>query len=436
MKIGIGMPIASESLVKKSMRPAAIVTYMSYSGLGIVRSLGRRGIPVFAVDPDLGQLGMSSKFCVRRQCPRIEESADQNFDFLLQLASSLPEKPVLFPTGDNLIHGYSAREEALKPYLRLTTPSSDIIQKISAKDALFRTARENSIPVPETFIPKSLEELRAISRSIPYPCLIKPVRSNSWHREAVQKKLKKMSGGSEKSILARTPAALVEGYQEISELDPDVIITEAIPGEDHDLLYFAFYRCSDGRIWHFSGRKNRVTPIHFGSASYVESIRDSNLDKISIEFLERLNYQGLGGIEFKRDSRDGKLKLIELNARYGLWDALGGLCGVDTAYVAYLDAIGEELPEPRQTRTGIKWLSIARDLSALRGYRREGALGIQEWAQTLAGEKMWAVFAWDDPMPAITASLRFSRRAIHRVANGFWSRRSKPSAAESAFARE
>jgi predicted ATP-grasp superfamily ATP-dependent carboligase len=413
------------------MRPAAIVTYMSYSGLGIIRSLGRRGIRVFALDPDPSQMGMSSKFCVSRPCPRIEESVEQNVDFLVRLAGSLPEKPVLFPTGDNIIHGYSLHEDLLRPCMRLTTPSTDIINRISAKDALFRTARENSIPVPETFVPKSLEELRTISSTIPYPCLIKPVRSNSWHAASVQKKLKRMSGGSEKSILARTPEALIDGYLEIAEVDPDVIITEAIPGEDNDLLYFAFYRSADGRIWHFSGRKERVTPIHFGSASYVVSIHDPKLDRISIDFLERLNYQGLGGIEFKRDSRNGQLKLIELNARYGLWDALGRLCGVDTAYIAYLDAIGERLPQPRQARTGVKWISIARDLSALRGYNREGALGLREWAQSLRGEKMWAVFEWDDPMPAITASMRFSRRAVSHVAGGFWSRIFKPTVDES-----
>jgi predicted ATP-grasp superfamily ATP-dependent carboligase len=149
------------------------------------------------------------------------------------------------------------------------------------------------------------------------------------------------------------------------------------------------------------------------------SIEDAALERISIDFLEKLNYRGLGGLEFKRDARDGKLKLIELNARYGLWDALGQRCGVDTAYMAYLDAIGEKLPDPARARTGVKWISISRDLSALRGYRREGSLGIRDWVQTLPGEKMWAVFAWDDPMPAISAMLRFSRRFLRYKMQSF-----------------
>jgi D-aspartate ligase len=394
------------------MRPAAIVTYMSYSGLGVIRSLGRRGIPVFALDPELEQIGMSSRFCDRRQCPSVEESEDANIEFLTALACSLPEKPVLFTTGDNTLHAYARREDVLRKSLRLTTPGNIVIRKTAEKDELFRTACDTGVAVPKTFAPNSSDEVRAIAASFAFPCLIKPIRSNVWHGQQAQQILREIAGGSEKSIVAETPEALLEAYRVIAAVDPRLIISEVIPGEDRDLLYFAFYRSADGRIWHFSGRKERVTPAHFGSASYVVSIQDADLERISIGFLEKLNYRGLGGLEFKRDARDGKLKLIELNARYGLWDALGQRCGVDTAYMAYLDAIGEKLPDPARARTGVKWISISRDLSALRGYRREGSLGIRDWVQTLAGEKMWAVFAWDDPLPAFTAMLRFSRRFL------------------------
>src|ERR1051326_5977769 len=105
------------------MRPAAIVTYMGYSGLGIVRALGRHGIPVFTLDPNPDEIGMCSRFCNPRRCPPIEKSEELNLDFLLRLARSLPEKPVLFPTSDNVVHGYSSREDILKPYIQLTTPT-------------------------------------------------------------------------------------------------------------------------------------------------------------------------------------------------------------------------------------------------------------------------------------------------------------------------
>src|SRR5262249_24373449 len=90
--------------------------------------------------------------------------------------------------------------------------------------------------------------------------------------------------------------------------------------------------------------------------------------------------------------------------------------------MAYLDAIGQKLPPPQQARTGVKWVSLSREFGALRGYRREGRLRVGHWLKSLFGEKMWAVFAWDDPIPAINSALRFSGRAVRYVAGDLRSR--------------
>lgn len=404
-------PSVSVSLRK----PAAFVTYMSYSGLGIVRGLGRRGIPVFALDPDRTQIGMTSRFCRARVVPRVEEREDEHLDALVRLARSLPEKPVLFPTGDDTVLCYARHEESLKKDFRFTGPCAEIVRKTATKDALFETARELGIPVPETYVPGSLDEVRALAGRIPYPCVIKPARPSSWHRRTIQDILRRIPGGTEKTIVVRHADALVHAYQQIADIDPNVVVSEVIPGEDRELLYFVFYRSADGRIWHFSGRKERVLPVHFGSASFVVSMEAEDLDRISITFLEKLGYRGLGGIEFKRDARDGSLKLIEFNPRIGLWDALGQRFGVDTAAVAYLDAIGAELPEPGPGRTGVRWVSISRDVRAAFRYRKEGLLSTRSWLTSLVGEKVWAVFSWDDPLPVVVASGRFWLRLVRRL---------------------
>ena len=364
----------------KTPKPAAFVSYMSYSGLGIVRGLGRRGIPVFALDPDRTQTGMTSRFCQARVIPRVEEREEEHLDYLIRLTRSLPEKPVLFSTGDNTVCCYARHENSLQRHFRFAGPPAEIVRKTATKDALWRTASELGIPVPETHAPGSLDEVRAVAGTIPYPCIIKPAQPNSWHRRAVQDSLRR------------------------------------IPGEDRELLYFAFYRAADGRIWHFSGRKERIVPAHFGSASFVVSMEAEDLDRVSITFLEKLGYRGLGGIEFKRDARDGSLKLIEFNPRFGLWDALGQRFEIDTAAVAYLDAIGAELPEPGHARAGVRWVSICRDVRAAFGYRAEDLLSTRSWLTSLVvGEKVWAVFSWDDPLPAVVASLRFWLRVARRL---------------------
>ena len=77
---------------------------------------------------------------------------------------------------------------------------------------------------------------------------------------------------------------------------------------------------------------------------------------------------------------------------------------MNLAHIAYRDALG--LPvEPRLSyRTGVKWVSFQRDFSAFRLYRQQGKLTTWRWLRSLAGEKMWAVFAWDDLAPFLSSA--------------------------------
>ncbi len=387
-----------------STYPPAVVSYMSYSGLGIVRSLGRLGVPVYALDPDSKKIGMDSRFCKSKPCPSIESDESKHIDFLIQLSESLGQRPVLFPTGDNTVLCYAKYEQVLKNHFLFTVPQRSTIERLVTKDALFKTAMELHIPTAATFIPDSLSEVTNIASQISYPCIIKPMRSNAWHQEAIQKVI----GDNTKVILAQNADELLGAYSKVAPYDSSVVISEVIPGDDSELFYFVFYVSNDHELLgRFSGRKCRVIPIHFGSASFVESVFVEELDRVSMDFLSRLKYRGLGGIEFKRDPRDGKFKLIEFNARYGLWDVLGARCGVDTAYLAYCDAIGKSVAKKFDYRTGVKWVSIYRDTKAFLAYRREGAITLWSWLRSLWGEKQWAVLAWDDVKPFLTAAWRY-----------------------------
>ncbi len=395
-----------------STYPPAVVTHMSYSGLGIVRTLGRRGIPVYALDPDPGEVGMSSRFCRSMVCPSAASNQSEHLEFLIQLSRSLGEKPVLFPTGDSTLLCYAKHENVLKDYFLYTVPARGIVEQVATKDGLFRTAVKCNVPVPDTYIPTCLADVRYTATRISYPCIIKPTRSNSWHREQIQNIL----GGFGKVLVARSPAELMDNYSKIAAHDPDVIISEVIPGQDEELFYFVFYVSRDHKLLgRFSGKKLRIYPIHFGSASFVQSVYVEELDKLSIRFLRDLNYSGLGGIEFKRDARDGKFKLIEFNTRYGLWDVLGARCGVDLAHIAYCDAIGEKVAEKLQYRTGVKWVSLYLDTKAFLDYKREGLIGFGTWLRSLRGEKQWAVFARDDISPSLSSIVRFARNTLRRI---------------------
>ncbi len=243
--------------------------------------------------------------------------------------------------------------------------------------------------------------LDAVKR-IGVPCIIKPVFSPSWWKEdiaeIVQGKVVKLDSLDQAARL----------YETLTRLDSQFVVQEIIPGDDENLYYFVFYVNRDGQVLvRFAGQKLRVTPAHFGSASYVKSIHDARLEEISLRFLDATGYIGLGGIEFKLDPRDDTFKLIEVNARFGLWDVLATRCGIELPYIAYLDALGLPTPEYDQYEKGVIWVSLARDISAFKQYNQEGVLSLFQWLKSLKGKKYGASFAWDDPMPGIFEAFQY-----------------------------
>ena len=112
----------------------------------------------------------------------------------------------------------------------------------------------------------------------------------------------------------------------------------------------------------------------------------------------RSSYQGLSQVEFKRDPRDGRYKLMEINPRLCQWHGLAAACGVD-------------LPRHR----------VLRICSACRMRAAEMNGGGKRWAITfLAGERpalqrppyVDAVFALDDLRPAAVYAARVVRSLV------------------------
>ena len=381
----------------------AVVLYMTYLGLGLVRALGREGVRVHAMHPTPDGLGMNSRYCTPVVTPDIKADEQAYLDFLLDFGRTLPARAVLYPTGDPTVVLLSRARDELARCYRYLMPDHDTVLRLLTKDGLDRAAADCGVPAPRTAVPQSRAEVEQAARELTFPLILKPVESHAWKAKAIVDLL----GVGTKIVHCPGPDELLANYGRIAAHDPALIVQEFIPGDDRNLVYACFYISRSGEpLGLFQGRKCRVLPPGSGSASYVESMQDPKLTEVVLELLRGVGYRGLGGLEFKLDPRDGLYKLIEFNVRFGLWDALGATCGVNLAHMAYRDALG--LPvEPRLThRTGMKWVSFQRDLSAFKLYRRHG-MSTLAWLRSLVGEKMWAVFAWDDLAPFLKAAPRY-----------------------------
>jgi predicted ATP-grasp superfamily ATP-dependent carboligase len=246
---------------------------------------------------------------------------------------------------------------------------------------------------------------------------LKPIESTYWHTPEITRLLRHgLLAGRAKVVLCRTPAELVDAYRRIAAYDDRLVVQEVIPGDDARLAYIAFYL--DRRsvpLGFFAGRKLRVIPTGFGSASYVRSFRDPELEDVALTLLSTVRYEGLGGLEFKKDPRDERYKLIEFNTRFGMWDGLGARCGVDLAHLAYCDTLGDAAQPADGYREDVIWVDWQRDLRAAIAYRQQGKLSTAEWLRSLRGEKMWAIYSADDWRPGAAFTLGLAQKAWRRL---------------------
>jgi predicted ATP-grasp superfamily ATP-dependent carboligase len=267
-------------------------------------------------------------------------------------------------------------------------------------------------------VPRNAQELKSLASRFPYPAILKPQESVYWHRPEIASQLRENAlSGRVKAVLCHSASELIHSYRNIAVYDSRMIVQEVIPGPDHKLSYISFYLNRGSQpLTLFAGRKLRVIPIGFGSASYVHSFRDSDLEDVALRLLSSVRYQGLGGLEFKKDLRDSRYKLIEFNTRYGMWDGLGIRCGIDAPYVAYRDALGLPVESQRSYREGVIWLDWQRDIRAFWMYRKRGEITLSQWLRSIQGDKMWAIYSRDDWRPGVAFTISLFRQLWTKIA--------------------
>jgi predicted ATP-grasp superfamily ATP-dependent carboligase len=133
--------------------------------------------------------------------------------------------------------------------------------------------------------------------------------------------------------------------------------------------------------------------------------------------LAGMRYTGLVEVEFKRDARDGRTKLLDVNPRVWGWHTLGRRAGVDFPYLAWRLARGEAV-EPGRARAGVRWVRLSTDLpTALKEIGR-GRLSPLGYLRSLHGPRERAIFARDDPLPGLLEGPLLAYVAVRRLLRG------------------
>src|SRR5438093_668032 len=368
----------------------AVVMGGDYRGLGVVRSLGRRGIPVWVLHEDGQLLATLSRYARRRLAWRPGDDAER-VGFLLDAASKHNLKRwVLIPTGDENAALVARHHTELSERYQLTTPPWDILRWAYDKRLTYQLADELQVGHPWTLCPRSRGELAEANCS--FPVILKPAFRNKFNRFTAAKAWRV---DDRQSLLARYDEAC-------AFVDPEVLmVQEVIPGGGEAQFSYAAI-CQDGRrLASLVARRLRQFPMDFGRASTcVETVDEPAVVEPSARMLEAMKFTGVVEIEFKHDTRDGQYKLLDINPRVWGWHSLGGRAGVDFSYLLWLQACGAAVPDSRP-QIGVRWVRASTDLRTVALEILRGRLSLSEYSRSLRGPRASAIFAADDPLPGL-----------------------------------
>lgn len=371
----------------------AIVIGGEHPGLGIARSLGRRGIPVCVID-DQHSVSQFSKYVTRVVRVKDLRQEESTVESVMEVGQRYGLKGwVLFPTRDETVAAFSRHRDRLTEFFRVTTPGWNTVQWAWDKKNTYDRAAELGIPVPHTFNPRTEGELANLYDRL--PMALKPaVKENFFYATGA------------KAWRAETPDQLLDVFRKaIQQIAPEeILIQEIIPGDgQQQYSYCAFFR--DGEA-HSSlvARRIRQHPREFGrAATYVETLDPSEvpeIEELSLRFLKAIDYYGLVELEFKRDPRDGRFKLLDVNARTWGFHSIGAPAGVDFPYLLFADQMGEKV-ERSQAKAKVGWLRLVTDLPTVSADLLTGHTGLGAYLQSLKRTRVESIFAREDPLPSI-----------------------------------
>jgi predicted ATP-grasp superfamily ATP-dependent carboligase len=384
-------------------RIGAVVIGGDYQGLGIVRSLGRRGIPVCVVDDEYS-IARFSRFAtqaVRVSGLRAEDSAVST---LLELGHRLHlDGWVLYPTRDETVAALSRRRSELLESFRVPTPDWQVVRWAWDKRNTYRLAGELGIPTPRTWYPQDAGELEEID--VNPPLAIKPAIKRNFLYATKAKAFRADSRSDLKRLFHEAAALVGPG---------EVMVQELIPGDGkHQFAYCTFFR--DGSVLaSMTVCRRRQHPPEFGRAStFVETVAVPEIESMSEQFLRAIGYYGLVELEYKLDSRDGRYKLLDVNARTWGYHSIGWQAGVDFPYLLYADQMGWTVDQCR-AQAGVTWVRFVTDLPTALVELWNCRLSWRAYVQSLRTVDVEAVFSRDDFLPAVAEVLLIPYLALKR----------------------
>lgn len=385
-------------------RVPVIVLGGDTTALSIARSLGPRGVDVYGV-------GVAPWVEASRHLRPLPVTVPPGTDADVAWAAHLlgPDVPahlhgaVVLAGSDVGLTAIARHRDALLGRYRLD--ESDVAAQLDMLDKLatYTRAREADVPTPLFWQVGAPEDLERHRPELVYPLIVKPLLSHEF---------KARFPGTRKFRLVQDWAGLRTAHRELHEAGIAVMLVEQIPGTDEQLCSYATYLDAAGNpTYDFVKRVIRRFPPGEGLACHHvtdDGAVAAEVKELALRLLKHVGLRGVANVEFIRDLRDGRLKLVECNARFSAADPLPTAAGLDLPLHVYSRVLGRPHEMPATYPGGLHMIYPTDDLRAFLALRAGTGLTLRAWLRSVAHRQVFPVLRLRDPGPAL-------RRAWTRV---------------------
>jgi predicted ATP-grasp superfamily ATP-dependent carboligase len=378
----------------------------THGTLALARSLGALGVPVWLVSEGGSLPGWSRH--VHRTLSWAGADDAAALDFLLDISRRHGlHDALLIPAGDAEIRLTAQSHGALSGAFRIMLPEWETLRWVCEKPLLYQRAEELGLAFPKTYRIAAPEQAAGLEPA--FPIILKP----------------HMGGGNSrfvkaKAIRADDRASFLHAYNEAAaEIGAEnVVIQEMIPGGGESQFSYAALWHDGAPVAEFTARRTRQYPVDFGyTSTFVETADEPEAAAAARILLASISYSGLVEIEFKRDRRDGALKLLDVNPRPWSWFGLCRAAGIDLGAMLWALAQGDTVPSAG-VQSHASWMYLSRDVAAAIGLASGGRLSAAQYLRSFTAVRSWATFSLNDPLPGLidlplTAWRVLTRRVFH-----------------------
>ena len=400
----------STSLALDTTYPALIIKAsrrtIHHGALGVARSLGRLGVPVYAVVEDGHTPLATSRYLTKAFVWKCwPEDREAFLNAMSTIGETIGRPTILIPIDDLSAIIVAENAKALSPWFLLPEMPGSLPRELANKANFYSLCGRIEIPKAKSVMPRSVDDIREFINNTSFPIVVKA--TEQW---------RPLNGRFNVKIV-QSPEALFDFCEQVEkQKTPGMILQEYVPGKDW--IYHGYCNAKDNLYVSFTGQKLLDYPPGAGSTAMGVSCRNEVLSSQIEGFLRAISYSGIVDIDCRQDLRDGQYKIMDCNPRVGMnFRMFENEAGIDVVRAQHLNLTGRDVTCAEMIEGRLFIVESYYLLSSIRSGRSALKAGASKPPGGTAELGWWSS---DDIVPVIVMTLRLLFQTAVNALRHLW----------------